>query len=78
MRTRNLSAGICWYVCKLQARGEGTMVTWPLLPACVCNALSVTQFSSFASFWWGKKVLNYTHPWRDVINFAAYFFVISP
>lgn len=51
------------------------MATWPLLPACVCNAFSVMQFSSVAPnnclALEGKKVFNYTHPYRDVIDFAT-------
>ena len=42
-----------------------------------CLCFSVTQFSSVAPqnclVLQGKKVLNYTHPWREVINFAAEF-----
>ena len=61
---------ICWYLCKLCARGERTMATWPLLAACVSNALSMTQFNKNCLVLEDKKGLNYTHP---VINFAAEF-----
>ena len=45
---------------------------------CLCpNEAVITSPRAIASFW-RKKVLNYTHPWRHIINLSVDFLAIVP